>query len=58
MHLIFILVVMLMVNSLKAQSHHTEDGFRNPYPGFEKRGFSDVFKWGVVGNQFIKHNAQ
>lgn len=37
-----------MVNPLKAQDHHTKDGFRNPYPGFEKRGFSDVFKWGVV----------
>ncbi|MFC1692711.1 MBL fold metallo-hydrolase [Candidatus Latescibacterota bacterium] len=26
-------------------SHHTEKGFRNPYPGFEKRGFGDFLKW-------------
>jgi L-ascorbate metabolism protein UlaG (beta-lactamase superfamily) len=26
-------------------SHHTENGFRNPYPGFENRGFKDFLKW-------------
>jgi len=31
-----------------AQSHHTSSGFRNPYPGFENRGISDVFKWAVI----------
>lgn len=47
-YLVFVMVVILMVNSLQSQKHHTEDGFRNPYPGFEKRGFSDIFQWGVV----------
>lgn len=25
--------------------HHTADGFRNPFPGFEQRGAGDFFKW-------------
>ncbi len=31
-----------------AQSHHTKDGFHNPYSGFENRGMGDVFKWAVI----------
>lgn len=30
-----------------AQSHHTYDGFRNPYPGFKERDFSDFLRWSV-----------
>lgn len=26
-------------------SHHTEGGFRNPYPTWENHGFGDVLKW-------------
>ena len=25
--------------------HHTDHGFRNPWPGFERRGFLDLLKW-------------
>ena len=42
------LVMMLTMNTVLSQDHHTEDGFRNPYPGFEERGFQDVFKWAVI----------
>jgi len=28
--------------------HHTHDGFRNPYPGFKKRGFRDFLKWMIT----------
>lgn len=28
-----------------ALSHHTDHGFRNPWPGFEKRGFPDLLRW-------------
>jgi N-acyl-phosphatidylethanolamine-hydrolysing phospholipase D len=28
-------------------NHHTLDGFKNPWPGFEDRGVGDLLKWGV-----------
>lgn len=40
--------MMLTMSPALSQDHHTDDGFRNPYPGFEERGFTDVFKWGVI----------
>ncbi len=42
------LILILAGSIVVAQSHHTKDGFRNPYPGFENRGLSDVFKWAVI----------
>jgi len=27
------------------KSHHTPNGFRNPFPGFEERSFGDFLKW-------------
>ncbi len=41
-------LTVIMSTSLLAQAHHTQKGFRNPYPGFEDRGLSDIFKWAVV----------
>jgi len=29
-------------------SHHTDDGFRNPFPGFEDKGFGDFIQWSVI----------
>lgn len=43
-----ILMLILMWTLLFSQKHHTEDGFYNPYPGFEERGLTDIFKWTVV----------
>lgn len=28
--------------------HHTGKGFRNPYPGFERRDFADFLKWVLI----------
>lgn len=50
---IFILIfVILAANTLYAQdsimikkSHHVYNGFQNPYPGFEQKGFKDLMKW-------------
>ncbi|MCK5032730.1 MAG: MBL fold metallo-hydrolase [Calditrichia bacterium] len=30
------------------KSHHTEDGFKNPFPGFEEKGFGDFIQWSVI----------
>ena len=30
------------------KSHHTEDGFHNPFPGFEEKGFGDFIQWSVI----------
>ena len=29
-------------------SHHADDGFKNPDPGFEDKGFGDLFEWSVM----------
>jgi N-acyl-phosphatidylethanolamine-hydrolysing phospholipase D len=29
-------------------SHHTENGFRNPFPGFEEKGFGDFLYWILI----------
>ena len=49
----FIWAILLLAPALQAQNspnhlaHHTMDGFRNPWPGYEDRGFMDLLKWGV-----------
>ena len=41
------------MNSLFAQdkdmklTHHTAEGFKNPWPGYEDRGLVDVLRWSV-----------
>lgn len=47
---LIILILITFMNPLFAQkqksaTHHTYDGFRNPYPGFEDRGLGGVVKW-------------
>lgn len=29
-------------------AHHTESGFRNPFPGFKEKGFDDFIQWSVI----------
>ncbi len=43
-------IIMLTTAPLSAQKpvHHTDKGFRNPFPGFEDRGFADFLKWQVM----------
>ncbi len=49
MRIIAISLYLILAGSMAvAQSHHTQNGFRNPYPGFENRGLGDVFKWAVI----------
>ena len=36
------------VSDIKSSSHHTKKGFCNPWPGFEKQGFSDFLKWVLI----------
>ena len=33
------------MTELNSASHHTEKGFRNPWPGFQEKGFGDILKW-------------
>jgi len=46
-----IISILFIYNIADAQQgnfdHHTEDGFRNPWPGYEDRGYYDLLKWGV-----------
>ena len=28
-------------------NHHTADGFKNPWPGFEDRGLVEILRWGI-----------
>ena len=51
---IFILTLtFILMNSLFAQdkdmklTHHTAEGFKNPWPGYEDRGLVDVLRWSV-----------
>lgn len=55
-NLLFKFIVFLMfiiINSLFAQDkdmslkHHTANGFKNPWPGYEDRDLLDVLRWGV-----------
>lgn len=51
MKLIFwtlILMSTLMAQHNPRPAHHTDDGFRNPWPGFKSKEFSDFLKWSVV----------
>jgi len=34
--------------SVNPPPHHTKNGFRNPYPGFQQHGFSDFLRWILV----------
>ncbi len=48
--LLSILIIALRRESmteLNSASHHTEKGFRNPWPGFQEKGFGDFLKWFV-----------
>ncbi len=33
------------VESQQEKAHHTREGFRNPWPGFQRHGFLDFLKW-------------
>ena len=37
----------LLVNTVSTQSHHTNAGFRNPFPGFKETKITDFFKWKI-----------
>jgi N-acyl-phosphatidylethanolamine-hydrolysing phospholipase D len=48
-----IFLLMIIVEGAMAQktgrpAHHTEDGFRNPFPTYEDRGFGDFLQWVIV----------
>ncbi len=34
-----------LADTIAPQSHHTEAGFRNPFPGFKETRLADFFKW-------------
>ena len=36
---------MMHASETGAPAHHTANGFRNPFPGFEEKGFVDVLQW-------------
>jgi len=40
---------------MSVNAHHVHDGFRNPSPGFEEKGLTDVLKW-VVWDRFINNS--
>ena len=37
-----------VIHLAHAQSHHTAEGFKNPFPGFEDRNLADLFRWAVL----------
>jgi L-ascorbate metabolism protein UlaG (beta-lactamase superfamily) len=43
------------------KSHHTENGFKNPFPGFEEKDFGDFIQWSVIdrikGKKPVKPNS-
>ena len=39
---------MAVTQDFSGPEHHTPDGFRNPFPDFEEKGFSDFIKWSVI----------
>ncbi|MBD3225099.1 MAG: hypothetical protein GF313_10250, partial [Caldithrix sp.] len=46
--LIFILSVYLFeIDAQESKQHHTVDGFRNPFSGFEERDTKDLMQWSV-----------
>ena len=48
---IIITILLLQITTMTSAqdhqipAHHTENGFRNPWPSFTEHGFSDVLKW-------------
>jgi len=52
-YILIIVIITFMMNLSMAQdyqkpSHHTDHGFRNPYPGFEEHNFTDFLQWQIV----------
>jgi len=52
-HIIYILILTTVFFSTSAQnmtrpSHHTDDGFRNPFPTYEDRNFADFVQWFLI----------
>ncbi len=45
--LLIALTIFLAPDKSRAQVHHSERGFYNPYPGFEERNFGDFLRWSV-----------
>ena len=43
--LLIITLLTLTAMSDNTPSHHTENGFRNPWPTYREHGFSDFLKW-------------
>ncbi|KAA3614871.1 MAG: MBL fold metallo-hydrolase [Calditrichaeota bacterium] len=39
-------------STISEKAHHVRNGFKNPYPGFEEKGISNLLKW-VVWDRFI-----
>lgn len=50
--LIQLMVLFMVISSVAQQTdrpiHHTDDGFRNPFPTYEDRGFGDFLQWSVI----------
>lgn len=46
-YLSIFLWIPLMI-SAQDKSHHTADGFKNPFPGFEEKGFGDFIQWSLI----------
>jgi L-ascorbate metabolism protein UlaG (beta-lactamase superfamily) len=40
--------LMLFAQDFNDKSHHTKNGFRNPFPDFEGKDFGDFLQWSVV----------
>ena len=55
--LLFIIAPLFSQDSLRNinKAHHTYNGFRNPYPGFEEKGLKDLMKW-MVWDRLIKNS--
>lgn len=45
---LFIVALFASIHFVRGQAHHTDEGFINPFPGFENRNLSDLFQWAVV----------
>ena len=43
--LLFILPVSAQDSLMAEKSHHIYNGFRNPFAGFDEKGFKDLMKW-------------
>ena len=45
---LLIMPIFLTAQEIKKPAHHIKDGFTNPFPTWEQKGFGDFLQWSVI----------